>query len=191
MIYAVIKTGGKQEKVVPGQRLKVDRIKDAGETVSFTPLLVVRDDGDVVVGDDLGSYAVEAKVLGDERGVKIHGFKYKSKSGYRRRWGHRQELTVLEVTKIGDHVASKEKPADEAKPEANAERKKAAPKAKKKTEAKKTEPKKTEPKAKKTEPKKTEPKAKKTEPKKTAPKKSEPKKSEPKAKKKAEEQGEE
>lgn len=179
MIYAVIKTGGKQEKVVPGQRLKVDRIKDAGETVSFTPLLVVRDDGDVVVGDDLGSYAVEAKVLGDERGVKIHGFKYKSKSGYRRRWGHRQELTVLEVTKIGDHVASKEKPADEAKPEANAEGKKAAPKAKKKTEAKKTEP------------KKTEPKAKKTEPKKTAPKKSEPKKSEPKAKKKAEEQGEE
>lgn len=159
MIYAVIKTGGKQEKVVPGQRLTVDRIKDAGETVSFTPLLVVRDGGDVVVGDDLGSYPVEAKVLGNERGVKIHGFKYKSKSGYRRRWGHRQELTVIEVTKIGDVEAAEEKAAEETKEEETAaEKKKSAPEAKK-TEAKKTEAKKTE--AKKTEAKKTEPKAKK------------------------------
>lgn len=140
MIYAVINTGGKQEKVVPGQRLAVDRIRDAGETVSFTPILVVRDGGDVVAGEDLSSYPVEAKVLGDERGAKIHGFKYKSKSGYRRRWGHRQELTVLEVIKIGDVEASGEKSAEEAEPvvkEAPVAKKstakKSGPKAKKKT----------------------------------------------------------
>jgi large subunit ribosomal protein L21 len=116
-MYAIVKTGGKQYRVEQGQSLLVERLPDAdGAKVSLEPLLYV--DGDTVVdGEDLGKVRVEAKVLAHERGPKLRIVKFKPKRGYRRRTGHRQELTRLEVTgiKLGARrkaTAPRKKPAD-------------------------------------------------------------------------------
>jgi large subunit ribosomal protein L21 len=99
-MYAVIKTGGKQEKVSEGQRLDVELLgEDEGAEVTFAPLMVV--DGDsVLTGLDATGVSVTARVLGESRGPKIRGFTYKNKSNQRRRWGHRQRYTTIEITGI-------------------------------------------------------------------------------------------
>lgn len=99
-MYAVIRTGGKQEKVTEGQRVRVERLGvDEGADVTFEPLLLV--DGDsVVAGADLGGAAVTGRVVGLEKGPKIRGFKYKNKSNQRKRWGHRQKYDLVEITGI-------------------------------------------------------------------------------------------
>ena len=100
-MYAIIRSGGKQSKVSPGDIVDVERLKNAGDQVEFTPLLVVDDNGDAVTDREaLGSITVKAKVLGEVKGDKIDVFKYKNKSGYRRRQGHRQRYTQLEITAI-------------------------------------------------------------------------------------------
>ncbi len=100
-MYAIIDIGGKQAKVAPGDVLSVERLKDAGEAVSFTPLLVVDDDGTAITDKGrLSASTVTATVRGEERGPKVVIFKYKNKSGYRRRRGHRQTYTTVEVTGI-------------------------------------------------------------------------------------------
>jgi large subunit ribosomal protein L21 len=99
-MYAVIESGGKQYKVEEGTTLLVDRLdaKD-GDKVSLRPVLFR--DGDVIVGaKDLAKVKVEAKVAEHLRGEKIKVFKYKAKKGYRKRAGHRSELTKLEVTSL-------------------------------------------------------------------------------------------
>jgi large subunit ribosomal protein L21 len=99
-MYAVIKTGGKQYRVQEGEWLLVERLPaDDGAKITLDPLLYV--DGDNVVdGDDLSKITVEAKVLGHERGPKLRIVKFKPKRGYRRRNGHRQELTRIEITSL-------------------------------------------------------------------------------------------
>ncbi|MEY2478624.1 MAG: large subunit ribosomal protein [Actinomycetota bacterium] len=100
-MYAVIKTGGKQEKVAEGQRLDVELLGgDEGAEVTFTPVLLV--DGDTVVAkaDDLTGASVSARIVGLTKGPKIRGFTYKNKSRSRRRWGHRQKYTTIEITGI-------------------------------------------------------------------------------------------
>jgi large subunit ribosomal protein L21 len=99
-MYAVIRTGGKQEKVSEGQRLEVERLGAAvGDEVSFEPLLVV--DGDqVLAGAQLGAARVSARVVGEAKGPKIDAFTYKPKTNNRRRWGHRQHYTTVEITAI-------------------------------------------------------------------------------------------
>jgi large subunit ribosomal protein L21 len=100
MTYAIVKTGGKQYRVEEGQTLLVERLRaDAGAKVPLEPLLY-RGDKDVVDGADLAKVKVEAKVLAHERGPKLHVLKFKPKRGYKRRTGHRQELTRIEVTSI-------------------------------------------------------------------------------------------
>ena len=100
-MYAIIKTGGKQYRVEQGQSLLVERLAAAdGDTVQLQPLLLV-DGADVVDGEDLSKVKVEARVVGHERGPKLRIVKFKPKRGYRRRTGHRQELTRLEVTSVG------------------------------------------------------------------------------------------
>ncbi len=100
-MYAIIRTGGKQAKVRPGDVIEVERLKDADDEVSFTPLLVVDDDGTAIFDRAvLAGATVTAKILGETRGPKIDIFKYKPKTGYRRRMGHRQTYTSLEVTAI-------------------------------------------------------------------------------------------
>lgn len=99
-MYAVVESGGKQYKVEEGTSLLVDRL-DAkeGDKVALRPVLFR--DGDVIVGaKDLAKVKVEAKVAGHLRGPKIKVFKYKAKKGYRKRAGHRSELTKLEVTSL-------------------------------------------------------------------------------------------
>ncbi len=99
-MYAVIKTGGKQEKVAEGQRLRVELLgRQVGDDVAFTPLLLV-DDGAVVTGAGLSSASVAARVVGEEKGPKIRGFTYKPKTRSRRHWGHRQRYTTIEITGI-------------------------------------------------------------------------------------------
>ncbi len=99
-MYAIIKTGGKQYRVQEGEWLLVERLPvDDGATITMDPLLYV--DGDTLVdGDDLSKVTVEAKVLGHERGPKLRVVKFKPKRGYRRRNGHRQELTRIEITSL-------------------------------------------------------------------------------------------
>ncbi|MBW3641831.1 MAG: 50S ribosomal protein L21 [Actinomycetota bacterium] len=100
-MYAVITTGGKQAKVAEGQRLDVELLgAEVGADVSFTPVLVV--DGATVVSApaDLSGASVAARVVGEAKGPKVRGFTYKNKSNQRRRWGHRQHYTTIEITGI-------------------------------------------------------------------------------------------
>jgi large subunit ribosomal protein L21 len=100
-VYAVIETGGKQERVEEGQTLSVELLGAAeGEEVNFVPVLVV--DGETVVSgrDHLGSAKVSARVVGEVKGPKIKGFTYKPKSRGRKAWGHRQRYTTIEITGI-------------------------------------------------------------------------------------------
>lgn len=100
--FAVIKTGGKQYKVAVGDILEIEKLSvEPGKKVMFEEVFLVADDKDVKVGTPVveGS-VVEAVVLDQVKGVKIHGFKYKAKSRYRRKWGHRQKLTKIEIKKI-------------------------------------------------------------------------------------------
>src|SRR5919202_4063188 len=100
MAYAVIKTGGKQYRVEEGTTLLVERLRDdEGATVALEPLLYAGDQTLFGAGE-LGRVTVEATVLGHERGPKLRVFKFKPKRGYKRRTGHRQELTRLQVTGI-------------------------------------------------------------------------------------------
>ena len=101
MVYAIVKAGGRQEKVSVGDIVVVDRLKaGAGDSVELPALLHV--DGDKVTSDAkaLAKITVTAEVVRDERGPKIDILKYKNKTGYRRRIGHRQDLTRLKVTGI-------------------------------------------------------------------------------------------
>jgi len=97
--YAVIETGGKQYRVEKGSTLLVDRLPSKeGDVVDLRP--VAFRDKEMVLGKDLEKVKVEAKVAGHERGPKIRVFKYRAKKGYRRRAGHRSELTRLEITDV-------------------------------------------------------------------------------------------
>jgi large subunit ribosomal protein L21 len=99
-MYAIVKTGGKQYRVQEGQWLLVERLTaEAGATVALEPLLYV--DGEQLVdGEGLARVSVSATVLAHERGPKLRIVKFKPKRGYRRRNGHRQELTRIQVGSI-------------------------------------------------------------------------------------------
>jgi large subunit ribosomal protein L21 len=99
-MYAVIATGGKQYKVETGQQLDVERLGVDEGTVDLRPVMLV--DGSTVLAtpSELGTASVKAKVVGEAKGPKIDGFTYKNKSNNRRRWGHRQHYTTIEITGI-------------------------------------------------------------------------------------------
>ena len=100
-MYAIVRSGGRQHKVAVGDVLEIDKIDDAaGSTVNLTPLLLV--DGSTVTSDaaGLGSVSVTAEILGATKGPKIKILKYKNKTGYRKRQGHRQKYTQVLVTGI-------------------------------------------------------------------------------------------
>ncbi|HYH27779.1 MAG TPA: 50S ribosomal protein L21 [Actinomycetota bacterium] len=176
-MYAVVKVGGRQERVRPGDVLDVDyqSNRDPGETIELKPILVVDDDGKPHGGPKaLAQASVRARLLGEKKGEKVKVFKYRPKTRYQRTQGHRQLHTLLEIEEIAlspDRVARKpEEAAEEAAPKETASKKPAAkkpaskkpaaskasskkPAAGKKTTAKKTTAKKTT--AKKTTAKKT------------------------------------
>ena len=100
-MYAIVRAGGHQEKVSVGDQIVTDRLEQGpGETVQLPAVLVV--DGDAVTSDAarLSGVTVNAEVLEHTKGPKIRILRYKNKSGYRRRQGHRQAQTVLKVTGI-------------------------------------------------------------------------------------------
>lgn len=100
-MYAIINAGGKQAKVRPGDVIDVELLHTDDETLDLAPILVVND-GDVISdASALADLPVSVKVLGETKGPKIDIFKYKNKTGYRRRMGHRQRYTRLEVLAIG------------------------------------------------------------------------------------------
>ncbi len=104
-MYAIVKSGGKQYRVEQGQNLLVERLPEAeGATVTLEPLLYRSDDA-IFDAKGLARVEVSAKVLAHERGPKLRVFKFKPKRGYKRRTGHRQDLTRIEVTKIGLRAA--------------------------------------------------------------------------------------
>ncbi|WP_138380948.1 50S ribosomal protein L21 [Luteithermobacter gelatinilyticus] len=156
-MFAVVKTGGKQYKVAKDDILKVEKLEgEAGSKVTLDEVLLVGDDKGVQVGSPtVAGTVVTAEILEQTRGDKVIIFKKKRRHNYRRKKGHRQELTVLKVLEIGKGGAKKAAPkkadkaekaesakAEDSKPAA----KKAAPKkaaaAEKKTPAKKAAPKK-------------------------------------------------
>ena len=100
-MYAVIRTGGKQERVAEGQRVRVELLGEpVGTEVRFIPVLVV--DGETVLAtpEQLAGASVTAQVVGEELGPKIRAMTYKPKTNQRRRWGHRQHYATVEITSI-------------------------------------------------------------------------------------------
>ncbi|GMM94742.1 MULTISPECIES: 50S ribosomal protein L21 [Microbacterium] len=101
MVYAVVRAGGRQEKVEVGSIVVLDRLAaQIGDKVQLPAVLLV--DGDAVTtdADKLAKVSVTAEVLGEERGPKIVIQKFKNKTGYKKRQGHRQDLTRVKVTGI-------------------------------------------------------------------------------------------
>ncbi len=100
-MYAIVRSGGRQHKVAVGDILEIDKVEvKAGESLSLTPLLLV--DGEKITADakGLGKVSVTAEVLAETKGPKIRILKYKNKTGYRKRMGHRQRYTQVKVTGI-------------------------------------------------------------------------------------------
>lgn len=115
-MYAIIRAGGKQAKVTSGDVIDVDRIKSGAQDLTFAPLLVVDDEGNAISDRGVLEKAkVTAKVIGESNGPKVDIFKYKNKTGYRRRMGHRQKYTQIEITDIT--LPGKKKSSAKKKPE--------------------------------------------------------------------------
>jgi large subunit ribosomal protein L21 len=100
-MYAVIKAGGKQHKVKAGDVLEIELTHGAeGEAITFNPLLVVDDDGVTYFGKDAAKAVVKAKLVGEQKGEKVRVFKYRPKTGYAKRQGHRQQYTLIEIQDV-------------------------------------------------------------------------------------------
>jgi large subunit ribosomal protein L21 len=117
-MYAVIKSGGKQQRVKPGDVIEIELTRHEGDAVTYTPILVVDDDGKTHFGKELGRAVVKGKLLGEGKGEKVKIFKYRPKSGYQRRQGHRQMHTLVEIQDIslGKRAATKADRPDETSP---------------------------------------------------------------------------
>jgi large subunit ribosomal protein L21 len=102
MAYAIVKTGGKQYRVEQGQYLLVEKLDaEEGATLDLEPILF-RSDDTVFDAKGLAKVKVTAKVLSQEKGQKLRVFKFKPKRGYKKRTGHRQKLTRIEITEISN-----------------------------------------------------------------------------------------
>jgi len=100
-VYAIVRSGGRQHKVAVGDIVEIDKVEaKAGDSVALTPLLLV--DGDKITTDakKLGKASVTAEVIAETKGPKIRIIKFKNKTGYKKRQGHRQRYTQVKVTGI-------------------------------------------------------------------------------------------
>lgn len=127
-MYAVIETGGKQYRVENGDVLTVEKLGiEAGEKVAFDKVLVIGDENGVRIGKPyLEGETVEAEVVENGKSKKIVIFKYKSKKDYRKKQGHRQPYTMVEIKSIGGVAApaKEDKPVAEEKSEASPQKEK-------------------------------------------------------------------
>jgi len=121
-MYAVIKTGGKQHKVRTGDVIEVEKLVHDGGDITFQPILLVDDDGKAHVGEDVAKATVVATPVGEQKGDKVKVVKYRPKTGYSRKTGHRQMYTLLEIGEISlgeaKRRAASKKAAAEEEPEA-------------------------------------------------------------------------
>ena len=99
-MHAVVATGGKQYRVTEGQVLDVELTGEVGSEIDLPVVMVVDGDTVLVTPDQLQGSAVRAKVVGEAKGPKIVGFTYKNKTNQRRRFGHRQRYSTLEISSI-------------------------------------------------------------------------------------------
>jgi large subunit ribosomal protein L21 len=100
-VYAIVRSGGRQHKVAVGDVLEIDKVTaKAGDTVNLTPLLLVDGDAVTTSADKLAKVEVTAEVVGETKGPKIRIIKFKNKTGYKKRQGHRQRYTQVKVTGI-------------------------------------------------------------------------------------------
>jgi large subunit ribosomal protein L21 len=100
-VYAIVRAGGRQEKVSVGDVLNVDKLPgDPGSTFQLTPLLLVDGESVTSKASELSSVSVTAEIVGPDKGPKITIMKFKNKTGYRKRQGHRQKYTRIKVTGI-------------------------------------------------------------------------------------------
>ncbi len=100
-MYAIIATGGKQYKVSEGDVINVEKlVGEAGATVKFDDVLAVNKDGKLVVGSDANSASVTATVVKQAKAKKVVVYKYKRKTGYHKKNGHRQQFTQVKIEKI-------------------------------------------------------------------------------------------
>ena len=121
-MYAIVRCGGRQEKVALDDVVTVDKLPgEAGSSVTFKAVLVV--DGERVISDpaEVSRYQVTADIVGDAAGPKINMIHYRNKTGYRRRLGHRQRYTQVRITAIGADTKPKAKAQPRAKATAKAE----------------------------------------------------------------------
>lgn len=102
-MLAIIKTGGKQYKVEVGNKIKIEKIEgQEGDTTVFSEVLFMGDEKDAKVGTPmLEGITVEGKILSQEKDKKVWGIKHKPKKRYKIKFGHRQQITEVEITKIG------------------------------------------------------------------------------------------
>ena len=119
-MYAIIETGGKQYKVQNGDQIKVEKLNaEAGSAVVFDKVLVAGEGADIKVGTPyLEGLTVEGEVVESGKGDKVIIFKYKAKKDYRKKQGHRQPYTLVEIKAVAGEKAApkKEEPAVEAAP---------------------------------------------------------------------------
>ena len=102
MLYAILKACGHQDNAsVPDGVLIDTRVPDGGDPVELEPVMIVDGETALVGSDKLAGKTVKAEIIGDAKGPKIRIIKYKNKTGYRKRLGHRQPLTVVEIKEIG------------------------------------------------------------------------------------------
>jgi len=100
-VYAIVRAGGRQEKVSVDDVLNVDKLSgDVGSSITLVPVLVVDDDNVVSDPAKVSGYSVTAEIVGDAAGPKINMMHYRNKTGYRRRLGHRQKYTQVRITGI-------------------------------------------------------------------------------------------
>jgi large subunit ribosomal protein L21 len=100
-VYAVIATGGKQHRVQEGARLAVEKLVGGeGDDVTFAPILLVDGGTTLATPAELDGATVGARIVGEEKGPKIRGLTYTPKARTRKRWGHRQHYTTIEITSI-------------------------------------------------------------------------------------------
>lgn len=152
-MFAVVRTGGKQYRVAAGDKIAVEKLAgEAGDTITLGDVLLA---GEGEKLSDVGKVTVSAEIIAQAKSEKVLVFKKRRRHNYRRKNGHRQQMTLLRITAVGDSKAEKKAaPKKEAAPKADADEKTAAPKAEAadKAPAKKAAPKKAA--AKKTEDKK-------------------------------------
>ncbi len=100
-MQAIIESGGKQYRVVPGDVIRVEKLAgEPGTDIELKPLAVFGDEGQLVAGADMGSARVTGTILGDGRDDKVLVFKFKRKKQYKRTIGHRQDFTEVKVGEI-------------------------------------------------------------------------------------------